>query len=86
MLKTRNMWAIPRVSNAVFKKSKEADEINVNNTGMLNHFSPVRLFVNLWTVALQAPRSMGLSRQEYWSGLPFPSPGIFPTQESNPHL
>ena len=28
-----------------------------------------------WTVACQAPRSMGFSRQEYWSGLPFPSPG-----------
>ena len=36
--------------------------------------SCVRLFVTLWTVAHQAPPSMGLSRQEYWSGLPFPSP------------
>ena len=32
-----------------------------------------------WTVAHQAPPSMGFSRQEYWSGLPFPSPGIFKT-------
>ena len=39
-----------------------------------------------WTVARQAPLSMGFSRQEYWSGLPFPSPGIFLTQESNPGL
>ena len=42
-----------------------------------------------WTVACQAPLSMGFSRQEYWSGLPFPSPGIFLTQELNlclPHL
>ena len=31
-----------------------------------------------WTVAHQAPMSMGFSRQEYWSGLPFPSPGDFP--------
>ena len=31
-----------------------------------------------WTVAHQAPLSMGFSRQEYWSGLPFPSPGNFP--------
>ena len=31
-----------------------------------------------WTVAYQAPLSMGLSRQEYWSGLPFPSPGDLP--------
>ena len=34
-----------------------------------------------WTVACQVPLSMGFSRQEYWSGLPFPSPGIFSTQE-----
>ena len=32
-------------------------------------------FVTLWTVALQPPLSMGFSRQEYWSGLPFPPPG-----------
>ena len=31
-----------------------------------------------WTVAQQAPRSMGFSRQEYWGGLPFPSPGHLP--------
>ena len=37
--------------------------------------SRVRLFATPWTVAHQAPLSMGFSRQEYWSGLPFPSPG-----------
>ena len=37
--------------------------------------SHVRLFATPWTVAPQAPLSMGFSRQEYWSGLPFPSPG-----------
>ena len=36
-----------------------------------------------WTVACQAPLSTGFSRQEYWSGLPFPSLGIFWTQKSN---
>ena len=36
------------------------------------------LFVTLWTVAHQAPLSMGFSRQEYWSGLPCPSPGYLP--------
>ena len=40
--------------------------------------SRVRLFATLWTVAHQAPPSMGFSRQEYWSGLPFPSPGDLP--------
>ena len=40
--------------------------------------SHVRLFQTSWTVAHQAPPSMGFSRQEYWSGLPFPSPGDLP--------
>ena len=40
--------------------------------------SRVRLFGTPWTVAQQAPPFMGFSRQEYWSGLPFPSPGDLP--------
>ena len=40
--------------------------------------SHVRLFVTPWTVAYQAPPSMGFSRHECWSGLPFPSPGDLP--------
>ena len=40
--------------------------------------SHVRLSATPWTVAHQAPPSMGFSRQEYWSGLPFPSPGDLP--------
>ena len=36
------------------------------------------IFATPWTVAYQALRSMGFSRQEYWSGLPFPSPGDLP--------
>ena len=40
--------------------------------------SHVQLFVTPWTVARQAPLSMGFSRQEYWNGLPFPSPGDLP--------
>ena len=38
----------------------------------------VRLFVTPWTLAHQAPLSMDFSRQEYWSGLPFPPPGHLP--------
>ena len=49
----------------------------------LSCFSRVQLFVTLWTVAHQASLSMGFSRQEYWSGLPFPIQGIFPTQGLN---
>ena len=43
-------------------------------------------FATPWTVAYQASLSIGFSQQEYQSGLPFPSPGIFPTQELNPGL
>ena len=41
-------------------------------------FSSVQLFANPWTVARQAHLSMEFPRQEYWSGLPFPSPGDLP--------
>ena len=53
-----------------------------NNVNVLNaverkkvkSLSRVRLFATPWTVTYQAPLSMGFSRQEHWSGLPFPSP------------
>jgi len=47
-------------------------------------FSHVRLFATPWTVAYQAPPSMGFSRQEYWSGLPLPSPGDLPNPGIKP--
>ena len=50
----------------------------------LKSFSRVRLFVTLWTVAYQCPPTMGYSRQEYWSGLPFPSPGELPNPGIEP--
>ena len=46
----------------------------------LSHFRHVPLFVTPWTVAYQAPLSMGFSRQEYWSGLPCPPAGDLPEQ------
>ena len=55
-------------------------------------FSHVQLFVTPWTVACQGPLSMGFSRQEYWSGLPFPpprnlpDPGIKPLSFASPAL
>ena len=51
---------------------------------MLSRFSCVRLFVTLWITALQAPLTMGFSRQNYWSGLPFPSPGDLPYPKTEP--
>ena len=51
---------------------------------MLSRFSHVQLFATLWTIACQAPLSMGFFRQEYWSGLPCPSPGDLPTPGMEP--
>ena len=54
--------------------------------------SRIQLFASPWTIAFQAPLSMGFSRQEYWSGLPFPisgdlsSPGIKPMSPISPAL
>ena len=51
---------------------------------VVSHFSYVWLFATLWTVACQAPLSLGFSRQEYWSGLPCVSPGDLPDQGIEP--
>ena len=51
---------------------------------MLSCFSCVRFCVTLWTAANQAPLSTEFSRQEYWSGLPFPSPGDLPNPGIKP--
>ena len=48
---------------------------------LLSCFSHVRLFVTLWTVARQVPLSTEFSRQEYWSGLPCPTPEDLPDME-----
>ena len=54
--------------------------------------SCIQLFATLWTIACQAPRSMGFSRRRYWSGLPcpppghLPDPGIKPTSLKSPAL
>ena len=53
----------------------EEEILNVKKGNSLNH---VQLFVSPWTVACQAPPSVGFSRQEYWSGMPFASSGDFP--------
>ena len=51
---------------------------------MLNCFSHVRFFSTLWSIAHQTPLSVGFSRQEYWSGLPFPSLGDLPNPGIEP--
>ena len=54
---------------------KESDTTEQLSLGVLSYFSHVQLFVTPWTIAHEAPLSMGFSRQEYWSCLPFPPPG-----------
>ena len=61
-----------------------AKEIECVSARVLRSFKCVRLLATLWTVARQAPLSMGLSRQEYWSGLPFPSQGNLPDPGTEP--
>ena len=51
---------------------------------VLRRFSRVQLFATLWTVARQAPLSMGFSGPEHWSGLPCPPPGDLPDPETEP--
>ena len=77
----RNHWLLWPTSQSytpslLFTKFREREK----------SLSRVRLFATPWTVAHQAPPSMGFSRQEYWSGLPFPLKGIFPTEGSIPGL
>ena len=63
--KDKRRWSLP---------SERLSAINGQVKLKEKSFSCVQLFVTPWTVAYQAPLSMGFSRQEYWNGLPFPSP------------
>ena len=53
---------------------------------VLSRFSRVQLFVTPWTVARQAYLTMEFSRQDYWSGVPFPSPGDLPNPGMEPAI
>ena len=76
------------------KINLNSKDIKISKTHVLSHvhFSHVRPFGTPWTVVHQAPLSTGFSRQEYWSGLPFPSPrdlsdpGIKPASFLSPAL
>jgi len=70
------MCSVPRAATTRHCKHTNS-KLNLR-VCMLSHFSCVQLFVTLWTVACQAPLSMGFSRQEYWRGLPCPPPGDLP--------
>ena len=78
----KNTATCPRglSSFEIYAFSRTVRNVKVN----VKLLSRVRLFVTPWTVAHQAPPSMGFSRQEYWSGLPFPSPGDLPNSGIEP--
>ena len=64
---------------SIFLKHNHTSEVNE-----VKSLSRVQLFATPWTVAYQAPPSMGFSKQEYWSGLAFPSPGDLPDPGTEP--
>ena len=66
-----------RSSKLIWVSAKSSNKAKMK----VKSLSHVQLFATLWTVAHQAPLSMGFSGQEYWSGLLFPSPGDLPDPE-----
>ena len=70
----------------VFQSCSNMITTNYMKWSEVKSLSRVQLFVTPWTVAYQASPSIGFSRQEYWSWLPFPSPGDLPDQGLNPGL
>ena len=69
---------MPDVSYVLLYISSSEANTNLELYREVKSLSRVRLFATPWTVAYQAPPSMGFSKQEYWSGLPFPPPGHLP--------
>ena len=79
------VWATREArKEAWYKWIKSLDEYEIKWKVKVKSLSRVRLFVTPKTVAYQASPSMGFSRQEYWSGLPFPSPGDLPNPGIKP--
>ena len=70
-----------KVSNVLDIKEITVETTMKNLAQLLSH---IQLFVTPWTVAHQAPLSMGFPRQEYWRGLPFPPPGDLAYQGIKP--
>ena len=65
-------------------KNASALLISKMDIAVVKLLSYILLFANPWTLACQRPLSMGFSRQEYWSRLPFPSPGDLPNPGIEP--
>ena len=80
--KERNNMIIHIQGNKHRIPGRKAMCFKIKQKVKVKSLSRVRLFATPWTVAYQASPSMGFSRQEYWSGLPFPSPGDLPNPGS----
>ena len=77
---TKISQAVGRAKTYLFYTFFKWTKVNVK----VKSLSCVQLFASSWTVAYQSPQSMEFSRQEYWSGLPFPSPGDLPNPGIEP--
>ena len=77
-------WIWGKTQEEKFGGAKEHEEKEPNVIPDACEISRVWLFVTPWTVACQGPLSMGFSRQEHWSELPFPSPGDLPDPRIKP--
>ena len=78
-----SLWII-KITELFKSKFINSEWTYIEDVCVLSHFIRVQLIVTLWTVAHQAPLSMGFSRQEYWSGLPCPPPGDLPNPGIEP--
>ena len=74
-------WVDPK---HIILNEKSARERQVLYSVWFSCLGHVQLFATLWTTVCQAPPSMGFPRQEYWSGLPFPSPRDLPDSGIKP--
>ena len=81
-----SMKSVPFTSNRTILNMPTTAILSLELTcaSALSHFSHVQLFAIPWIIALQAPLSMGFPRQEYWSGLPCPTPGDLPDPQIEP--
>ena len=68
----QSQWNLYKITNGIFHRTRRKN-FTIHHS-LAQSLSHVQLFATPWTVAHQAPLSMGFSRQEYWSGSPFPSP------------
>ena len=74
---------LTRNTSSLVLPNHKSDHASRMHACVLSRFSHIRLFATLWTVAHQAPLSVGFFQQEYWSVLSFPPPIIFLKYNSN---